>query len=189
MVLGCGPYHIGASAFFYSSGWSCHLKTFPITDSMTLKKSAFSIFFLLFPLHLSIVCTIRQQCGVWLVCRLQHQSFETNGQEDGGGQPQPWDGQHRLRRVRPPLLWGTDAGTHPGYQPPGGQHVEVVCVCVCMWAVVISVQHSLLTRCTSFVTSLWFHQGLSDGGSSFDSSFQHCQCCFCPWKLIHQKDF
>lgn len=63
MVLGCGPYHIGASAFFYSSGWSCHLKTFPITDSMTLKKSAFSIFFSSFSAA-SLHC-LHHQAAVW----------------------------------------------------------------------------------------------------------------------------
>lgn len=113
MVLGCGPYHIGVWASFYSSASSLYLKRFPLYS-----------FSLLVTLNPSVLSSIRQQCGVWLVRCLQHPSFETNGQEDGGGQPQPRDGQHRLRWVRSPLLWGADVGTYPGHLPTGGEHIE-----------------------------------------------------------------
>lgn len=65
----------------------------------------------------------REQCWVWLVCRVQHQNPETDGQEDSGGKPQPRDSEHWLWWVWPPLFWRADPGTNPRHRPTRGDGV------------------------------------------------------------------
>lgn len=63
----------------------------------------------------------RQQCGVWLVCCLQYPHTASAWQQNGRGELQPRDGEHRFWWVWQTVLWGDVIGKDSGHLPIRGK--------------------------------------------------------------------